>query len=353
MSAGTLKGLLSGRGTTLPDPFPATGSVVVLVNDIVYVSICQRLSSTSVSVDDNLGNTYTAVSAFTNSGSIFGRAFWARVTNPGTLTTVNVQSSEVNDDNDWIVYAGVYEGPFVASPLDANPSNTTDSGGTTTCPPTGVLAQASELVVSWVSSDGEAGDFPFTANLPMLLVDSELAGNAIRHGQAYKKVSATTSTTPSFSTTDSSSAAVEGTTSFKIDTSSVAISFSGNTTLAILTRAIMMVNARLAGNTTLSIQTRGRLVARAALAGNTTFSARLDIKGKIEITPILAANTALQAMMRQRWASSSNLLANASMIVDATLTLKIGMSAQLGANATLSLNMIFPTTPRLAITLFA
>ena len=47
----------------------------------------QQTSLTVTAVTDNLGNTYSATNAGSDNGNITGRAFYSRVTVPGTLTS--------------------------------------------------------------------------------------------------------------------------------------------------------------------------------------------------------------------------------------------------------------------------
>ncbi len=126
MAFGDLKGTLTGSVNSVTNPMVASGSVVVAVGDLVFVTMSQQTNLTAVdTVTDNLGNTYAAVNAGTDAGTIAIRSFYARVTVAGTLTTVNVPATA--STNDASLVADVREGPFTASPLDANPANTADA----------------------------------------------------------------------------------------------------------------------------------------------------------------------------------------------------------------------------------
>ena len=209
MAFGALKGTLEGNTTDIASSNPITGSVVVAVGDLVYVLSSEQTDLTSTTVSDNLGNTYTALNAGTDDGLITGRAYYSRVTVAGTLTSVAVvaTASTLN----WSGVAAVIEGPFVASPLDANPANRTAGSATTfTCPATGTLAQADEVVMCWGNTTISGA---WTATSPNILAVSETTRNPHSH-MGYQVVSATTSVSPVF-TGAASSAYVLGTSSFK------------------------------------------------------------------------------------------------------------------------------------------
>ena len=208
MAFGTLKGTLTGNTTNIASSNPITGSVVVAVGDLVYVLSSQQTALTSTTVSDNLGNTYTALNAGTDDSAITGRAYYSRVTVAGTLTSVAVvaTASTLN----WSGVAAVIEGPFVASPLDANPANAVGDAVTTfTCPATGTLAQADEVVMCW----GAGGTGAWTATSPNILAVENNTSFA-RSRVGYQVVSATTSISPEF-TGASTPDYVLGTSSFK------------------------------------------------------------------------------------------------------------------------------------------
>ena len=84
----------TGGNNSIPNPLPASGSVVVSIGDLIVAVIAQQTALTVTAVTDNLGNTYTAQNAGTLvSTTISGRMFYSRVTVAGTLTTVNADFS--------------------------------------------------------------------------------------------------------------------------------------------------------------------------------------------------------------------------------------------------------------------
>jgi hypothetical protein len=164
MAQGDRKGGLSVTANSITNPIAAVGSVAVAVGDLVVAVIAEKTEITATTVTDNLGNTYTDKSAGTDAGNITARAYYSRVTTAGTLTSVSAVATASSNNVSFI--ADVFEGPFETSPLDTNPANiTSDVTSPFTCPSTGTLAQASELVVCFASRVGNAA---FTATSPNL-----------------------------------------------------------------------------------------------------------------------------------------------------------------------------------------
>lgn len=211
MAQGDLRGTLTASVNSVTNPTVATGSVAVSIGDLVFVTMSQQTNLTASSCTDNLGNTYSAVNAGTDAGTVSIRSFYARVTIGGTLTQVNVAATA--STNDASVVADVIEGPFLTSPLDANPANTTDGTTPFTCPATGTLAQASEVVMAAIAI---AGNQTVAATSPSLICGTVARSNAST-GQSRHTVSATSSVTPQFTGTSATSGQV--TASFKLDTS--------------------------------------------------------------------------------------------------------------------------------------
>lgn len=194
MAFGDLKGTLTGTAASITNPMPATGSVSVSVGDLVYVVISQQTNLTAGTTTDNLGNTYTPLHAGTDNGNTTGRDYYSRVTVAGTLTTINVAATA--SANDASVGALVIEGPFDASPLDANPAiQTSDVTSPLTCPSTGTLAQADEVVLCWgIPNHTNA----WTATSPNNAgVDLVPFTNASQH-IGYQTVTATTAVSPAW-----------------------------------------------------------------------------------------------------------------------------------------------------------
>src|SRR5262245_26610676 len=150
MAFGALKGTLTGDGTSITASNALTGSVAVVVGDLVIVDISEQSLVTATGVTDNLGNTYQPQNAGTLSSSASGRMFYAYVTAAGTLTTVTVAATA--SAHDYSGSVAVFEGPFDSVQLlDASPANNTDASSPFTCPASGTLTMQPELVVGWGS----------------------------------------------------------------------------------------------------------------------------------------------------------------------------------------------------------
>lgn len=210
MAKGDLRGTLTGSVNSVTNPTVASGSVAVSVGDLVFGTMSQQTNLTAAgTVTDNLGNTYAYLNAGTDAGTVAIRSFYARVTNAGTLTTINVPATA--STNDASVVADVIEGPFLTSPLDANPANATDATTPFTCPATGTLAQADEVVMAAIAL---AANQTVAATSPSSLTGTVARANA-SVGQSRRVVSATTTVTPEF--TGTSATAAQTTASFKLD----------------------------------------------------------------------------------------------------------------------------------------
>lgn len=105
---------------------------------------------------DNLGNSYSAVRAVTTDGSARGQCFYSRVTAPGTISQLSFDTDGTSIRRALCLLA--FAGPFLSSPLDADPANTTgDITSPHTCPASDALAQAIEVVISWGCCTGSSG----------------------------------------------------------------------------------------------------------------------------------------------------------------------------------------------------
>lgn len=208
MAFGDLKGTLTGSANSITNPMDATGSVVVAVGDLVFVTLSQQTNLTATTpVTDNLGNTYAAINAGTDAGTVTIRSYYSRVTVAGTLTVVHVPATA--SVNDASVVADVIEGPFTTAPLDANPANTTDGTTPFDCPPTGTLAQANEVIMAAIAL---AGNQTPAATSPGILSGTVARANA---STAHQRIitSSTSTVTPQF--TGTSVTAGQVTASFK------------------------------------------------------------------------------------------------------------------------------------------
>lgn len=237
----------------------------VVVGDLVVVVIHEQTSLSSTGVTDNLGNSYVAQNAGTDGGTATGRAFYARVTAAGTLTTVTVARS--TPANDTSVIAAAFAGPFAVSPVDANPANT--SGDITTpypCPTTGTLSQTIELVIGWMAGRASTATIMNGVSAGSLIRSTE---NISPESVAINQIvtAATTAVIPNFtSTSGNPSNSVNGTISFKRGSTSTA----------------HVGQATLRGNSTFSTLLAQGQVARATMPGAGGFSARVDRTGTLE-----------------------------------------------------------------------
>lgn len=209
MAFGDSKGTLTASAASVTNPSDATGSVAVVVGDLIFGVFAEQTSLTAGTVTDNLGNTYTATNAGTDAGNRTGRAYYSRVTVAGTLTTVHFAATSSADD--YAAAVVVIEGPFASSPLDTNPGNiTSDVTSPFNCPATGTLAQALEVVMSWGAGDS-AGTW--TATSPTLL-GVTTGAFTVRATIGYQATAATTSVVPVLNSTVNPSQLVLGTSSF-------------------------------------------------------------------------------------------------------------------------------------------
>jgi hypothetical protein len=208
---GLMLGTLTGSLTDIVNPTVATGSVAVAVGDVAVVCFTEQTTMTATAVTDNLGNTYAAISAAIDGGIVAIRGYWSRVSVAGTLTTVNVAVTAGTHNGTVIVAA--FQGPFAASPVDANPAGTTNALTTTfACPATGTLAQASELVVSYTGMDGNKTITAVSPNVLALRVNS---ATTITSAMGYQVVASTASVAPEFNVTVVATVNAMGTVSFK------------------------------------------------------------------------------------------------------------------------------------------
>jgi hypothetical protein len=214
MAFGSLRGTLTVALNSITNPTSAVGSVSVSVGDLIVAVMCQQTALTVTGVTDGLGHTYAAQNAGFDAGNCSGRAFWVRATNAGTLTSVDAACTA--SANNVAFSVAVFEGNFDASPLDANPANNenTDNTSPITCPATGTLAQADELVIGWSASGGAAStDWAATSpNLEAIETSSSTVAKAII---GYQVVAATTTVSPAFTTASDPTNSVQGTMSFK------------------------------------------------------------------------------------------------------------------------------------------
>jgi hypothetical protein len=191
---GNLLGTLTGNIADIVNPAVATGSVAVAVGDLVLAVLVEQTAQTATACADNLGNTYTAVSAGVDGGTVAHRGYYSRVTVAGTLTSVSF--TVTGGTHNACMIAAAFQGPFAVSPVDAIPTATTNVLATSIpCPATGTLAQADELVACYLSINGNQ---TITADSPNLLALRANSTTVQSGAIGYQKVSATTTVTPAF-----------------------------------------------------------------------------------------------------------------------------------------------------------
>jgi hypothetical protein len=208
MAFGDIRGTLSVAAASITNPTILTGSAAVSVGDLVYVVVGEQTALTATAVTSSFVTTYTATNAGLDSGTVTGRAFWGKVTSAGTLTSISVAATASADNVSAV--AVVIEGPFAASPLDANPALVEDLTSSFTAPATGTLAQASEVVVAW-SVNGVAGNW--TATSPLVNRVELATATVLTTRIGTHTVSATTTVTPAWTGTAPTDSVI-GTNSF-------------------------------------------------------------------------------------------------------------------------------------------
>lgn len=200
----------SNSNTSIPNPFSVTaGLSAVGVGDLIIAVVSEETAVTTTAVTDNLGNTYVALNAGTAGGGISVRGFYSRVTVSGTLTSVNFATTA--STHNASVCVAIFAGPFVVSPLDRNPANS--SGSLTNCPASGPLAQASEVVVSYGAADDASSHDGMSTGT--LAVHRGLASASCSIGYTVK--TNTSGVTHVFTNSGAPTQAQLGTSSFKAD----------------------------------------------------------------------------------------------------------------------------------------
>lgn len=215
MAFGSLKGALTGSlaSITASANNMTNAGISVSVGDLVFAVVGQQTNLTTTGCSDNLGNTYTAVDAGTDAGAVTARAFYARVTTAGTLTTVTAAATA--SSNDFAGVAAVIEGPFATSPLDAHPANiTSDITSPFNCPATGTLAQADEVVIGWGAANQNTS---WGSVEPNSVAANANQSTNVKVVVGYQAVSATTSVVPVFTAASNPTQAILGTASFLKD----------------------------------------------------------------------------------------------------------------------------------------
>jgi len=219
MAFGDLKGTFTGNATSISTSAPlntlASGSAAVVVGDLVYAVFGEQTAPTTTTVSDNLGNTYTAVQAATDAGTSTGHAYWSLVTVAGTISAITAVAN--GGTSNFAGIAGLYQGPFAASPLDANPTQiTSDVTSPFTCPATGTMTQIGglqSLVIAWGVGTGSTS---WAATSPNLIDGNIATAAVLKVALGHQVVSVNTTVSPEFTAGANPTDAVLGTSSFKM-----------------------------------------------------------------------------------------------------------------------------------------
>lgn len=269
-SFGSLLGTFVSNAATTTTTVDAVGSVSVSVGDLIIAHSVRRTTSGATGCTDNLGNTYTAQNAGTNTGSATYRAFYSIATVAGTLTTVSVSFVA---GNTVAVCAAVFKGFFGS--IDANPANTTDNATPFVTNLTGTLTSQPAVVVSWVGGNDFTTDVMEVASPDTIAVTGRTlqgTGSAVECSIAYRVVSATTSVSASFNKSDNTNftGCAQGIMSFPQGTPPVpqgAAWLAGTGDLEITSNLLADADAKIDGAGDFEITSTIRAVASSNLSG--------------------------------------------------------------------------------------
>lgn len=220
MAFGDVLATASNTAASISNPFAVSAGFAVSPGNLVVVAVAQRTTLSASAMTDGLGNTFTAFSSGFDGGNATIRGYYSIITTSGTCTPSVVTTSGTEDGA--IVAVG-FEGPFAASPLDANPTIVQDTATPFTGPATGTLAQDDELIVAYI---GMANGRAMTATSPSSLTLSVISGlegaaNTIGCAVARQVVAATTSVAPAWTAGGTLSSDGLGTVSFKKEATSI------------------------------------------------------------------------------------------------------------------------------------
>lgn len=213
MAFGGLKGTLQNAANSITNPFAVTGSVAVVQGDLAFAVFAEQTSLTVGTVTDNLGHTYTAISAGTTSGTATCRAYYTRIVTAGTLTSISATATASTDNVAGV--GAVIEGPFRAPPIDKNIAQiTTDVTSPFTAPATGTLTQAEEVIIAWGTANYGT---VWAATSPNLLAVDQASQSVAKAALGYQAVNSTSTVSPEFTAAGNPSNAILGTASFMRD----------------------------------------------------------------------------------------------------------------------------------------
>lgn len=217
MAFGSLIGTaFTGTATSIPNPFPTTvGSATVAVGDLVFAAVAEQTNLTITAINDNLGNVYVPLTAGDDAGAITLRAFYSLVSVAGTISAISATDTAGTDDA--VIMGAAFSGPFASSPLDANPAQSVNADLVTpyTCPPTGVLSQADELIIAWFARNSGTGT---TITAPGTQIVQINSASVIRASMGVLVVADTASVTLEFTSVADPTQDIMGVASFKKDT---------------------------------------------------------------------------------------------------------------------------------------
>ncbi len=201
---------------SITNPFVAVNVAVdVQAGDLIYAVLSEQTNITVTAMSDNLGNTYTALSAGSDCGASTSRAFYAPVTVAGMLTQVSAACTSSGDNA--VMLAQAFQGPFTTPSLDANPGNAVNADIVSPYvgPSTGTLTQADELLVAWLTRPDSTGIVPVA---PLLVLAQFNSGTVIRTALSYRVLASTSSVAPSWTSATDPTQTIMGATSFKKST---------------------------------------------------------------------------------------------------------------------------------------
>lgn len=213
MAFGGLRTTFKNSATSIGTSIVASGTRAVRLGDLIFVVGGEQTALTITGVTDNLGNSYTSCNNTVNTtGAITGRAFWARVKDDGTLTTVTMACN--GGTNNGVIVVAIIEGP-ITNAIDSDPANiTSDITSPFNCPTTGTLGQANEIVIGFLVGSGSTVN---TATSPNLLADQQATASILHATIGYQAVTVTTAVIPVFAAGSNPANQLMGVASFRRD----------------------------------------------------------------------------------------------------------------------------------------
>lgn len=195
MAFGDLRGSFEAGSTSPGTGFAATGSIALSVGDLIVVAYGGRANGLTVTFNNNLSLTFTALAsgdASANARPVY--AAYHRVTAGATLTSVT--TSHASNTGDMALCVAVFEGVFDAAPLDKNPALLSDATTPFTSNLSGTLSQADELVVGYQGQGNGTADGGYGASGSFTVAVDESTGTGSNTGSCAifrQLVAATTS----------------------------------------------------------------------------------------------------------------------------------------------------------------